>query len=249
MNLLKRLLGHIYFFYGMIVFAITLVLEAIAARIALFFEEPKRAKILHVSFNIWMRTVLPLLFIRVKRTGKENFKKGETYVITPNHNSFVDILVSSPWIPEPNKTLAKIELSKIPVFGTVYKSGSILVDRKSEQSRKESFSKMQETLNMGLHLCLYPEGTRNKTNDPVGKFKDGAFIVAIRNQKAIIPTVITGTKNILPERPKFWAWPHSVHIHFMEPIPTKGMSLSQKNELMEQVRQLISDYYVKHNRD
>ena len=60
---------------------------------------------------------------------------------------------------------------------------------------------------------------------------------------------LTGTKNILPERPKFWAWPHSVHIHFMEPIPTKGMSLSQKNELMEQVRQLISDYYVKHNRD
>jgi 1-acyl-sn-glycerol-3-phosphate acyltransferase len=45
----------------------------------------------------------------------------------------------------------------------MYRTGSILVDRKSETSRRDSFAKMKEALDMGLHMCIYPEGTRNKT--------------------------------------------------------------------------------------
>jgi 1-acyl-sn-glycerol-3-phosphate acyltransferase len=50
----------------------------------------------------------------VSRKGKEHFNKKNAYVITSNHNSFVDVPVVSPWIPEPNKTLAKVEMAKIP---------------------------------------------------------------------------------------------------------------------------------------
>ena len=56
----------------------------------------------------------------------------------------MDVPVSSPAIPHGNKTIAKAEMAKIPVFSTIYKSGSILVDRKSESSRIESYSKMKE---------------------------------------------------------------------------------------------------------
>jgi len=246
MNIFKRILGHIYFVYGMLMFAITLLLVAIPAAISLLFSEPKRAKIVHPSYWIWMNIFLPLVFCPVKRKGKEKFVEGENYVVIANHNSFADILVSTPWIPGPNKTLAKVELSKIPIFGVVYKAGSILVARDEEISRRESFTKMQETLKMGLHLCLYPEGTRNKTSQPLQKFFDGAFITAIRAQKPILPAVIMGTRDILPQRPKYWAQPRKIRIHFLDPIPTKGMSLKMRQELSDKVHGIMEEYLIEH---
>lgn len=247
MNIFKRILGHLYFFYGMFLFAVTLLLVAIPASIAIMYDEPKRTKIVHKSYWIWMNFLLPIVFCPVRRKGKEKFEKGENYVVIANHNSFADILVSTPWIPGPNKTLAKAELAKIPIFGLVYKSGSILVNRKEENSRRESFTKMQQALKLGLHLCLYPEGTRNKTDEPIQKFYDGAFITAIRAQKPVIPAVIMGTKNILPEYPKYWAQPHSIKIHFLDPIPTKGMNLKMKDELSDLVHAQMKEYFLQHN--
>lgn len=247
MNIFKRVAGHIYFFYGLIVFMITMFVAIIPASIALLFSEPRRAKIIHPTYRIWMSVFLPLVGCPVFRKGKKHFKKGENYVVVVNHNSLVDIPVSTPWIPGPNKTLAKVEMAKTPVFGVIYTAGSILVDRKSDASRKESFTKMQQTLKQGLHLCLYPEGTRNKTNEPLQPFFDGAFITAIRAQKAIIPAVIFGTKDILPNKPALWARPKPIRYHFLEPIPTKGLSMSDRNELKDKVHELMKQYIIQHS--
>lgn len=245
MNIFKRILGHVYFFYGMIIFLVTMIIIAFpAAAFSFLFKEPKRAKIIHPFYKLWISVCLPLVFCRIRRKGKSYFRRGENYVVVINHNSLLDIPISTPWIPGPNKTLAKIEFSKIPVFNVVYNAGSILVDRNDPKSRKESFQKMLQTLNTGLHLCLYPEGTRNKTERPLIRFKDGAFITAIRAQKDIIPGVIMNTKNILPSQPKFWAWPGVVHYHFLAPITTKGLSMSDCQILKDKVYKVMEDYIV-----
>ncbi|KAA5532320.1 1-acyl-sn-glycerol-3-phosphate acyltransferase [Taibaiella lutea] len=244
MNIFKRIAGHIYFFCALVIFMLTMLVVIIPASIALLFDEPRRAKIIHPTYRIWMSVFLPLVGCPVVRKGKKHFKKGENYVVVVNHNSLVDIPVSTPWIPGPNKTLAKIEMAKTPVFGVIYTAGSILVDRESESSRKESFTKMQQTLKQGLHLCLYPEGTRNKTSEPLQPFFDGAFITAIRAQKAIIPAVIFGTKDILPNKPKLWARPKVIRYHFLEPVPTKGLSMSDRNELKDKVHDLMKQYII-----
>ena len=99
----------------------------------------------------------------LKVKGKENFQHGENYIVICNHNSLMDVPLSTPFIPGANKTIAKVEMAKIPIFGLIYKRGSVLVDRNDKNSRKNSFKKMKEVLNMGMHMCIYPEGTRNKT--------------------------------------------------------------------------------------
>ena len=249
MNIFKRILGHVYYFYGMIVFIITLILIALVPSwIVLQIPEPKRARIIRPIYNFWMHLVLWLVFCPVRRVGKDYFKKGQTYVVLFNHNSFVDIMVSTPWTPGANKTLAKDDLAKIPIFGVIYRTGSILVTRDSEASRKQSFVEMQNTLKMGLNLILYPEGTRNKTNNPLGEFKDGAFINAIRSQKPIVPGVLFNTKKILPPRPKFWAWPAKIEVHFLPPIETKGMSLREIEQLKNRIYQQMHDYIVQHQK-
>lgn len=250
MNPVKRLLGHLYFLYAVLQFLITMVVIALLpAGISLLFREPVRARIVHPTYRIWMGIFLPLVFIRVKRKGKSLFKKGQNYVVVVNHNSFVDIPVSMPWVPGPNKTLAKIELSRIPLFGLIYKAGSILLDRNNENSRKDSFIEMQKTLKQHhLHLTLYPEGTRNKTNAPLLPFYDGAFITAIRAQKPVIAGLLFNTRKVLPAQPAFWALPTTIEIHFIKTYTTEGMSLRQKDQLKDQVRTDMETYYLQHQK-
>lgn len=246
MKLIAKIAGHVYFVVGMIFFVITMLIVFIPIWIISLLPDPQKSKALHVAFRIWMGFFMPLVGCPIVRRGKQHFKKGENYIVVTNHNSLVDIPVSSPWIPGPNKTLAKIEMSKIPLFGVIYSAGSILVNRKEEDSRRKSFTDMQRMLDMGLHLCLYPEGTRNKTKQPLQRFYDGAFITAIKAQKPIIPGIIFNTGKILPHNRNFWARPMVIRFDFLEAIPTKGLTMEDLPALKERVYGLMTDYYVAH---
>lgn len=245
--LFKNIVGRIYFIYGMLLFAITMIPVAIIFFIAKnTLSEKKASYVVQRGFQIWMGIYMPLIFCPVTHRGRDNFKKGQNYVVTLNHNTLADVPVSSPGIPGPNRTLAKVEMSKIPIFGYIYKAGSILVTRQDASSRKESIPKMIEALNQGLHLCLFPEGTRNKTDQPLARFYDGAFKVAIEAQKPIIPGLIFGTKAILDSNKKMWAWPHKVEFHFLPEVSTVGLQQTDTEMLKQKVFEIMKTYYMQH---
>ena len=231
----------------MLLFAITMIPVAIIFFIAKnTLSEKKASYVVQRGFQIWMGIYMPLIFCPVTHRGRDNFKKGQNYVVTLNHNTLADVPVSSPGIPGPNRTLAKVEMSKIPIFGYIYKAGSILVTRQDASSRKESIPKMIDALNQGLHLCLFPEGTRNKTDQPLARFYDGAFKVAIEAQKPIIPGLIFGTKAILDSNKKMWAWPHKVEFHFLPEVSTVGLQQTDTEMLKQKVFEIMKTYYMQH---
>lgn len=244
MNFIKNILGRVFAFWALLVFSGTLLFIAIPVWLISFQPEPKKTISIFKIFIIWMKVFFVLTGVKRIFKGKEHFKKGENYIVICNHRSFMDVPLSSPGIPGANKTIAKSGMAKIPLFGLIYKSGSVLVDRKSEQSRKASYTKMKEVLQMGLHMCLYPEGTRNKTNKPLQRFHDGAFKLAVETQKQIIPAVIFYTNIVLPRNKTFYFWPHKVEMHFLEAIPVKDrLAEDIKQEAFEKIR----DYYTAKN--
>lgn len=217
MNILKNILARIAAFWALLCFAATMLLVLIPVAIAGLWSEPKRSHISQHAFTIWMDVFFFLIGVRRVIKGKEHFRRGENYVIVCNHNSFMDVPLTSGSIPGTTKTIAKIEMARIPLFGIIYKRGSVLVDRKNEQSRKESYVKMKDVLHRGFHMCIYPEGTRNKSREPIQPFHDGAFRLAIDAGKPIIPAVIFYTKTVLPQHKLFYFWPHRVEMHFLPP--------------------------------
>lgn len=244
MNFIKNILGRVFAFWALLVFSGTLLFIAIPVWLISFQPEPKKTISIFKIFIVWMKVFFVLTGVKRIFKGKEHFKKGENYIVICNHRSFMDVPLSSPGIPGANKTIAKSGMAKIPLFGLIYKSGSVLVDRKSEQSRKASYTKMKEVLQMGLHMCLYPEGTRNKTNEPLQRFHDGAFKLAVETQKQIIPAVIFYTNIVLPRNKTFYFWPHKVEMHFLEAIPVKDrLAEDIKQEAFEKIR----DYYTAKN--
>ena len=239
MKIIKEVLGRIFALWGLIIFASSLLVFSIPIWITAIWKEPKRTVIFFKVVHVWMKVFFTLSGVRRIIKGKQHFKKGENYVVVFNHNSFMDVPLSVDAVPA-NKTIAKAEMTKIPVFGMIYKRGSVLVDRKSEESRRHSFSKMKSVLQMGLNMCIYPEGTRNKTSEPLQRFHDGAFKLAIESKKLIIPSLIFYTKKVLPRKP-FFFWPHRVEIHFLPPVTVENKTSQQ---LKDEVFLIMKNHLV-----
>lgn len=196
----------------------------------------------HVS-RVWMWIYLHLIGCPLKVTGKEHFNAPTNYVIVCNHNSLMDVPVSTPFMPRPNKTIAKKSFAKIPLFGWIYTFGSVLVDRKSDESRRKSYEEMKRMLAIGLDMLIYPEGTRNRTQDPLKSFYDGAFKLAVDTGKPILPVILLHTKKVLPANLFFYLMPHHLEMHFLTPVSTQGKSAG---ELKEEIFTTMWNYYQEH---
>lgn len=243
MQVIKNILGRIFAAWAMLTFIATMLLILPPTWLMGLLPEPKRTKAFIQLSRIWMAVWLPLAGIRLVIKGREKFAKGENYVVVCNHNSFMDVPVTSPGIPGGNKTIAKIEMAKIPLFGLIYKRGSVLVDRKSEESRLKSYTYMKRVLEMGLHMCIYPEGTRNKTSNPLKEFKDGAFRLAIETGKPVIPAVLFNTRKVLPQHKTFYFWPTRIEMHFLDPVETTHLQMTDVKQLKESIFNSMWQYY------
>jgi len=246
MRLAKEIFARIWALYAATVFITTMLIFLVPFLLFCYFTKDPAKTIRFTAWSkIWIDSFLFLIASPLKIKGKENFVPGENYIVLCNHNSFMDVPITTPAIPGGNKTIAKIELSRIPLFGLMYKTGSILVDRKSDTSRKESLAKMKDVLNMGLHMCIYPEGTRNKTDQPLKSFHNGAFRLAVDTGKSIIPALIFNTRKVLPANKTFYAMPHKLEIHFLEPVAAdEGETVE---ELRERVFGIMKEYYTRYN--
>lgn len=244
-NILTGIFARIWAAWGLISFVITFLLAIIPARFADAYKDHVAGQryFLKVA-RVWMHVWLRLVGCPVRIRGYQHFKAGESYVVTFNHNALLDVPLSAPFVPGANKTIAKASFAKVPIFGWFYSRGSVLVDRKDEKSRLKSYEQMKAVLQQGMHMCIYPEGTRNRTDQPLKTFYDGAFKLAIDTNKQVMPCIITGTKRAMPIHKKFYLLPTRLNMYFLEPVSPEGLT---SEELKKKVFSLMEDAYTRYN--
>jgi 1-acyl-sn-glycerol-3-phosphate acyltransferase len=233
--------ARIWALWGLISFAVTFLIIFLPSMIAYLIPGKKGQEYFIAVSKIWMNVWLMLIGCPVAIRGREHFKKGETYVVVFNHNALLDVPLSAPYVPGANKTIAKSSFAKVPLFGFFYSKGSVLVDRKSETSRRRSFEEMKKVLAAGMHVCLYPEGTRNRTDEPLKVFYDGAFKLATESKKDIIPCIITGTKKAMPIHKKFYLLPTKLTMNFLPPVSSQSEA---PKALKEKVFSIMYNKYM-----
>lgn len=239
---MKNILYRITAVWGVIIFAITLTLVAVLLFLTGWLKEPRRTEVFRKISTVWIRFFFFTVGCPFKVRGRENFEKGKVYVVTCNHNSFIDVPALTPFVPGPNKTIAKAEMARIPIFGLVYKRGSVLVNRKDKESRKVSFLQMIQVLKTGMHMCIYPEGTRNKTAMPLKEFYDGAFRLAMDTKSDIIPALIFNSKKVLPTDKVFYFRPARIELHFLKPVRVRDFESIE--EMKQHVHKVMTNYFV-----
>lgn len=240
MSFLKNILARVFALWAILLFSSTILVVALLLLLTNGLSKNKRNWATQRIFEGWMKIFFVCTGVRRIFKGYENFQPGQVYVITCNHRSYMDPPLSSIGIPAPNRTIAKEEMARIPVFGIVYRRGSVLVNRKSEESRRQSYLRMKEVLRQGLHMCIYPEGTRNRSAEPLLPFHDGAFRLAAESGHAVMPAVLFYTDRVLPTNKSFYFWPHRVEMHFLPPVSVQGKTVAS---LKEEVAQAMAMHY------
>lgn len=243
MKTATNIFGRFWAFWGLISFLITFLIIFPFAMLSHLMEETKGQRYFIAVSRLWMNVWLFLVGCPVRVTGKEHFKKGKAYIVVFNHNALLDVPLSAPYVPGANKTIAKASFAKIPLFGLFYSRGSILVDRKDEKSRSKSFDAMKKVLAKGMHMCIYPEGARNRSAELIKPFYDGAFRLAVATQTDIIPCVITGTKKAMPINKKFFLLPVKLKMQF---LPAETSAAKTVTELKEEVHSKMLKEYIKY---
>ncbi len=130
---------------------------------------------------------LPMAMVYpTKIVGRKNLPKGKA-IITMNHTSNLDAIVFLLNTYEKKYFLAKKELFKSKARSWFLKKmGAIKIDRASADVNaiKEAFS----VLKAGKKLVIFPEGTRNKSDDlALQEVKHGAAMIAIKTKTPIVP--------------------------------------------------------------
>ena len=240
---LQSIAARIWACWGLVIFVSTLLIAIIFYLPCFVLQEPHKANWHRIVSRRWMRFYLFTIGCSIHTIGRNNYVDTSNYIIVCNHNSLMDVPVSTPFLPKANKTIAKKSFTKIPVFGWVYAFGSVLVDRRSEESRRNSFEAMKQILNIGLDMLIYPEGTRNKTNEPLAPFYSGAFRLAEATGKPILPVMLFHTRKILPPGKFFYLWPHRIELHLLPAEPVNGRSAA---ELKEVIYNRMKQYYLQH---
>ena len=194
--------------------------------------------------NIFFK--LSFIFFKVERLHQEPLERPAVYCL--NHTSYLDIPMLFVGIPGYFKVIGKSELNKVPLFGYMFKNLYISLNRKGKKSIKESIDKSKKAVDEGHDIVIFPEGTIPDTTiaPKMIKFKNGPFIIAIEKQIPIIPVTTPFNWKYLPDA-KFPLRMHKLKMIFHEPIPTKGLTLDDLEELKQKTYNVMHESIKVHN--
>ena len=143
-------------------------------------------------------TLLRKLKLKIKVLNREKLPQDGQFLLVSNHRSVIDPLIIELATKDSNifgHWISKKELYNSFFFGIfVRNGGSVLLDR--ENAKISSFFRdIKECTKAGNSIYIFPEGTRNKSDKELGKFKDGSRIIAIKNRLNILPVFIHSNAN------------------------------------------------------
>ncbi|HEX6162236.1 MAG TPA: lysophospholipid acyltransferase family protein [Vicinamibacterales bacterium] len=199
----------------------------------------KNKTALYVPGHIGVWLALGLSGIRYRVRGREHIPK-RAVVFCSNHESNVDPPVLFRALHKRLHVLFKAELKKIPVLGPVMVAGGFVpVERERKEASMASIDRAAESIRAGNSFLIFPEGTRSRTAEML-PFKKGGFIMAIKAQAPIVPVAVSGGRAAM-QKGSWFVRPVMVDVRIGEPVETAGMSVDDRDALIEVVRGRIEE--------
>lgn len=172
---------------------------------------------------------LMTLVYKPKIEGIENLNIDNNFILAGNHKSVLDAPLLAISLEQNVRFMGKKELFENNFFNYLFtKLGAFPVDREGVDIN--AIKTAMRLLKEGEILGIFPEGTRNKTNQILLPFKEGTTRIAIKTNKPIIPFGISGKYKI----------GGGITIKFGEAIDFNKIQVPNENEyLKERVKELI----------
>ena len=180
-------------------------------------------------------TRLAGLDIAVK--GKHNLEDHRPAIFCFNHQSSADFFILLKLLRKDIAGIAKKELEYTPV-GPIFKAmGAIFIDRSNKSKAIAAMKPAAEALKNGTSIVIAPEGTRSGSKT-LGKFKKGAFHLAMKGGVPIVPIVIKNAYMAMPKGSKIFN-PTHIEVVVLDPVDTSEWKPKHIDVYVEEVRNLF----------
>lgn len=190
--------------------------------------------------NFGFRPILFLSGVRLTVKGRENILQDQAALYVFNHRGFYDILAGYTTAPYPTAFVSKKEIGKVPMVSRWMKyMNCLFLDRSDIRQGLQTILQGVELLKNGTSVYIAPEGTRN-TGEELLEFHAASFKLAEKSKSPIVPVALNNTDEVLE---KHMPWIHKAHviIEYCEPIYTEDLDRTQRKQLANNVRDILSE--------
>jgi 1-acyl-sn-glycerol-3-phosphate acyltransferase len=246
MRLFLKPLQWIYSIYALIAFVAIMLLILPFAFMASFFGRIKGGNMILRLCMLWADIWFPVIFIFPKKVFESPHNKSKQYIFVSNHIAYIDSAVLVKAYRQPFRPLGKVEMSKVPLFGFIYKKAIVAVDRSSADNRAESIRILKSIISKGISVLVFPEGTFNMTNKPLKEFYDGAFRLAIETQTPVKPVLFLDTYDRMNYKSILSLTPGKCRIIYLEEIQVDGLMINDVQSLKQKVYGIMEKKLVEY---
>jgi long-chain acyl-CoA synthetase len=194
------------------------------------------SRIIYAGLKLLMK-----LFFRLDAKGRENVSSSGSFIIAPNHISYLDGFVVV--LALPFARFKNLYLLGISDFFTGFLKSSfakiahvIPIDSASYLNRALQTSAY--VLRHGRSLCVFPEGGRSADGNLL-EFKKGVGILAVEMGVPVVPAYIEGAFEALP-RGAAWPKPAKITVTFGTPLSASDLDFTKKPDDMDDYQYFVS---------
>ncbi len=176
------------------------------------------------------KLMLKVAGVRLTVIGEENVPKDQAVLYIGNHRSYFDILLTYSRCPGLTGYVAKVEMLRYCFLRDWMKAlYCLFLDRKDIKAGLKTILQGIEYIKRGISICIFPEGTRNRTDEML-PFKEGSMKIAEKTGCPIIPMAITNSAEIFENHLPF-VRPCHVILEYGTPILPGELSREEKKFL------------------
>lgn len=181
----------------------------------------------------WSKLTCRTAFCKIKIKNNNKIDPDKSYVFVANHQGAFDVFLTYGYLNQNIKWVQKSSLRKLPFVGKASEiAGHIFVDNSSVKNTMQTIKKAEKELEKGVSIVIFPEGARTE-DGKMGRFKKGAFIIAMQMQLPIVPVTLNGPFDVLKINSRLMHFGKTLEIIVHDPISTIDMTEEDIPNLMK----------------
>lgn len=220
----------------LVLFIPVLIVEWIIGKFNRRAKDYSSLRIVQYAFKL----ILWITGVKVTVIGEENVP-DEPVLFIGNHRSFFDILLTYVLCPDLTGYVAKKEMEPIPLLSIWMRYlHCLFLDRQDIKAGMKTILTAIEKVKIGISICIFPEGTRNKGKDELEllPFHDGSFKIATKAGCPIVPIAISNSAEIFESHfPKIK--PCKVVVEYCNPVYPDQLDKEDKKHLGAYTQNII----------